>query len=251
MARFDATESLTPFRDERGNGYGAILFDGERIRQAEADWFAPSHWNGQARPVDSGGRGGAWFVDGPFGAAVLRHYLRGGWAAAFSRDHHLWRGISNVRSFAEFRLLRELLRRGLPVPRPFAAEYLRKGWRYRAAILMERIEGARSLAERATTAGHDAPWEETGRLIARFHRAGLDHADLNANNILFDSRGVGWMIDLDRSTLRIPATRWREGNLSRLLRSLTKLRGERSQADVDADFVRLRGAYATAWNRGY
>ena len=30
----------------------------------------------------------------------------------------------------------------------------------------------------AHVAGRGAPWEETGRLIARFHRAGLDHADL-------------------------------------------------------------------------
>jgi 3-deoxy-D-manno-octulosonic acid kinase len=148
-------------------------------------------------------------------------------------------------------LLRELVRQGLPVPRPIAAQYLREGWRYRAAILLERIEGARSLAERAATSGHGAPWEETGRLIARFHRVGLDHADLNASNILFDTHGNGWVIDLDRSQLRIPATRWREGNLSRLRRSLMKLRGSRSEADVDADFARLHGAYNNTWNRGY
>ncbi|MCL1634045.1 3-deoxy-D-manno-octulosonic acid kinase [Luteimonas sp. SX5] len=251
MTGFDATEGLTPFRDERGQGYGAILFDGTRARQADPDWFSPSHWGEKARPVGSGGRGGAWFIDMPVGAVVLRQYLRGGWMAAFSRDGHLWRGSGRVRSFAEFRLLRELVRRGLPVPRPIAAQYVRDGFRYRAAILLERIEGARSLAERAATAGHDAPWEETGRLIARFHRVGLDHADLNASNLLFDSRGNGWVIDLDRSRLRIPATGWREANLSRLRRSLMKLRGSRSEADVDADFARLRGAYANTWNRGY
>lgn len=250
MTGFDATEGLTPFRDERGQGNGAILFDDTRLRQADPDWFTPAYWGEKARPVGSGGRGGAWFIDAPFGAVVLRHYLRGGWAAAFSRDQHLWRGSLRARSFAEFRLLRELIRRGLPVPRPLAAQYLRDGVRYRAAILLERIDGARSLAERAATAGHDAPWEETGRLIARFHRAGLDHADLNASNILFDTHGNGWVIDLDRSRLRTPETRWRERNLSRLRRSLMKLRDSRSEADVDADFARLRGAYANTWSRG-
>ncbi|MEE7561082.1 3-deoxy-D-manno-octulosonic acid kinase, partial [Xanthomonas sp. Kuri4-2] len=105
--------------------------------------------------------------------------------------------------------------------------------------------------DRARVAGRGAPWEETGRLIARFHRAGLDHADLNAHNILFDGNHQGWLIDFDRGVLRIPATRWRERNLARLQRSLVKLRGERSREEVDKDFARLRRAYDLAWNRGY
>src|SRR3546814_1841162 len=48
------------------------------------------------------------------------------------------------------------------------------------------------------------------------------------------------MIDFDRSTLRIPATGWREGNLARLKRSLLKLRGHRSIKEVVEDFARLR-----------
>ena len=58
------------------------------------------------------------------------------------------------------------------------------------------------------------------------------------------------MIDFDRGRLRIPATGWREGNLRRLLRSLHKLRGERDQGEVEADFARLRRAYDLAWKRG-
>ncbi|MCA1714446.1 MAG: 3-deoxy-D-manno-octulosonic acid kinase [Gammaproteobacteria bacterium] len=249
MAGFDATESLTPFRDDRG--YGAILFDATWVRQAEPAWFAPAYWGERARPVHSGGRGGAWFVDAPFGAAVLRHYLRGGWAAGISRDAYLWHGSQRVRSFAEFRLTRELHRRGLPVPRPIAACYRRQGASYRTSILLERLSGVHSLAERAMVAAQDAPWEETGRLIARFHRAGLDHADLNAHNILFDATGHGWLIDLDRGKLRIPATPWRQGNLARLRRSLLKLRGSRAVAEVEQDFGRLRGAYNATWERGY
>ena len=254
MAAFDATESLTPFqygRDGRNKGYGAILFDTERARQVVADWFSPAFWGEHARPVTMGGRGGAWFIAAPDGSMVLRQYLRGGWAANVSRDGYIWHGAHRVRSFAEFRLTRSLHARGLPVPRPVAACYRRKGVCYRAAILMERLEDVHSLAERAQVAAQDAPWEETGRLIARFHRAGLDHADLNAHNILFDVAGQGWLIDFDRGRLRIPETSWRERNLERLKRSLMKLRGAREPALIKEDFARLRAAYDATWDRGY
>lgn len=249
MVEFDATESLTPFRE--GNGFGAILFDRKQLRQADPEWFLPARWGERARPVDSGGRGGAWFIDAPFGPSLLRLYLRGGWAAKLSRDQYLWHGANRTRSFAEFRLTRTLLARGLPVPRPVAASYVRDGLRYRAAILLERVPDVRSLADRVQVAAQDAPWEESGRVIARFHRVGLDHADLNAHNLLFDAQGKGWMIDFDRCVLRIPATRWRENNLMRLQRSLLKLRGARSREAVLQDFARLRNAYDIAWNRGY
>ncbi|MFP7194779.1 3-deoxy-D-manno-octulosonic acid kinase, partial [Xanthomonas hortorum pv. gardneri] len=49
MVSFDATEALTPYRE--GRGYGAILFDRERLRQADATLFSPQHWGDRARPV--------------------------------------------------------------------------------------------------------------------------------------------------------------------------------------------------------
>ncbi|RZA37071.1 MAG: 3-deoxy-D-manno-octulosonic acid kinase [Lysobacteraceae bacterium] len=249
MVDFDATESMTPFRE--GSGLGAILFDRKQLRQADPEWFLPAKWGERARPVDSGGRGGAWFVDAPFGPSLLRLYLRGGWAARLSRDRYVWHGANRTRSFEEFRLTRALLAKGLPVPKPIAASYVRDGLGYRASILIERLADVRTLADRAQVAGTDAPWEEAGRLIARFHRAGLDHADLNAHNLLFNPQGHGWMIDFDRGALRIPATRWRENNLARLQRSVLKLRGERDPEAVLQDFARLRRAYDTAWERGY
>jgi 3-deoxy-D-manno-octulosonic acid kinase len=226
-----------------------ILFDATRQRQAGPELFDPEHWGGHAQRVGEGGRGGAWFVDAGARALVLRRYLRGGLAARLSHDGYAWRGESRVRSFAEYRLLRTLRQHGLAVPAPHAACYWRRGRLYRAAILVERIAGARSLAELASAQGSAAPWAATGRLIADFHRAGLDHADLNAHNVLFDGGGAGWLIDLDRGRLRRPARSWRERNLARLLRSLRKLRGERAVADVDADFARLRIAYDTAYEQ--
>lgn len=255
MAEPDAIERLTSRRgrEQRGHGgavTGAILFDPALQPQPRADWLDPGYWGTRAQPVHAGGRGGAWFVDTPLGAAVLRHYLRGGVAARLSRDRYVWQGESRVRSFAEYRLTESLHAQGLPVPRPIAAGYQRSGNFYRAAILLERLPGVATLAERIETREDDSPWEETGRLVARFHRAGLDHADLNAHNILFDEGGQGWLIDFDRSRLRKPAATWRRNNLARLLRSLQKLRGTRSRAQVDAEFARLQRAYDRAMEQG-
>ena len=249
MTGYDASEGLMPFRDD--SGYGAILFDLTRVRQADPQWFSPAYWDEKARPVESGGRGGAWFVDAPFGPSVLRRYLRGGLVAQFNRERYLWRGAASTRSFAEFRLTRAAAEKGVPVPRPIAAYYRREGMHYRAAILIERLSDVRTLADRAAVAGDGAPWEEAGRLVARAHRAGLDHADLNAHNLLFDTTGRGWVIDLDRGRIHIPATGWRERNLARLKRSLLKLRGQRKVAAVERDFARLRDAYDRIWARGY
>lgn len=252
MAIFDATESLTPFRaGPDGGGFGSILFDQTQLRQADPRWFDPVAWGERATPVSGSGRGGAWFIDDTSnGPCLLRHYLRGGLVAPLNRDRHLWRGVDRVRSFVEFRLMRELLRRGLPVPQPIAASYVRNGATYRAAILMQRLVGVRSLADWSVDDPGSVPWAETGRLIARFHREGLEHADLNAHNILYDASGQGWLIDLDRSRMHIPATGWRMRNLARLERSLLKVRGSRPEAEVREDFARLRHGYDKRWERG-
>jgi 3-deoxy-D-manno-octulosonic acid kinase len=147
-------------------------------------------------------------------------------------------------------MIRALHTLDLPVPRPIAACYWRRGASYRAAILVERLVGVRSLGDLVAADPASAPWDETGRLVARFHRAGLDHADLNAHNILFED-GRGWLIDFDKGRMRIPETAWRERNLARLQRSLLKLRGGREPAEVKRDFARLRGAYDATWGRGY
>ncbi|TZF91703.1 3-deoxy-D-manno-octulosonic acid kinase [Cognatilysobacter lacus] len=226
-------------------GRGAIVFDATRAPQAAPEWFSPDTWGAQARPVETGGRGAAWFVDAPFGGCVLRQYRRGGLVARVSRSDYLWQGEPSVRSVAELRLTREAQRRGISVPTPLAAFYERRGIRYRAAILVERLHDVSTLAARAMEPR--APWAEAGRLVARMHRAGLDHADLNADNLLFDAAGNGWVIDLDRGLFRTLGNGWRERNLSRLHRSLLKRRGVRDVGEVEEDFTRLRQAYDAEW----
>lgn len=219
-----AVECQQPFRDARGQG--AIVFDPARLRQAGPAMLEPAFWGARAEPVSGqGGRGAAWFVRGDDGDAVLRHYRRGGLMARLSRDAYLWLGEARVRSIAEFRLLAGLHREGLPVPAPLLAGYRRAGLLYRAAILVERIPQVRAFADWLGPQADQAPWAAVGAAIARFHRAGVEHADLNAHNILVDATGKVWLIDFDRSRRRAPEAAWRRANLSRLSRSLAKLSG--------------------------
>ena len=235
-----AGDKLQAFRDV--DGEGSIVFDPARLRQATRALFDPHEYGSAARPVQGrGGRGAAWFVDGEFGAGVLRHYRRGGWAARASRDGYFWQGEERVRSLREFALLRRLHAAGLPVPAPIAAWYLRRGWRYRAAILVERIAGARPLVE-AVNAG-DAPWAAIGATIARFHRFGARHADLNANNILLDREQGAWLIDWDRGAIEAPAPVWQQAVLDRLQRSLRKECATVPAARLQEGMAQLRRAH--------
>lgn len=230
-------------QDFRGaDGEGSIVFDPARLRQASPDLFDPLSYGADARPVRGrGGRGAAWFVDGEFGAGVLRHYRRGGWAARASIDGYLWQGRERVRSLREFALLRRLHAAGLPVPAPIAAWYLRRGWRYRAAILVERVAGATSLVEAVNA--NEAPWAAVGAAIARCHRQRAHHADLNANNILLDRERQPWIIDWDRGRIEGAAGAWMQRVLDRLQRSLVKECATVPAARLEEGMSMLRAAH--------
>jgi 3-deoxy-D-manno-octulosonic acid kinase len=237
-----AAERPQPFRDARGAG--SIVFDPVRLRQAGPTLLDPAHYGAAAVPVAAGGRGAAWFVPTDAGAAVLRHYRRGGLMARLGFQRYAWLGESRVRSLAEFRLLARLRERGLPVPAPLVAGYWRSGLGYRAAILVERIAGARALSHWLGASAGEAPWEAVGAMLARFHQAGLDHADLNADNVLVDAAGRPWLIDFDRCVMRTGQGGWRQRNLARLARSLHKLSG--GDEGWRPGFARLQAAYAGA-----
>ena len=136
----------------------------------------------------TGGRGSAWFIASGARQWVLRHFRRGGFIARLSQDGYVWTGEERVRAFAEWRLLELLARRGLPVPRPVAARYQRTGLRYRCDLITQRIVDAEPLsAALARRALPEPVWRAVGATVARLHGAGVDHADLNAHNILLDA----------------------------------------------------------------
>jgi 3-deoxy-D-manno-octulosonic acid kinase len=203
---------------------GAILFDAEVSPQVGHDWFAPDYWRQRgALRTQAGGRGGVAIVATPVGECVLRHYRRGGLVAALMGDRYFWTGADRTRPFAEFRVLAEIARLELPGPPVVAARYRRHGLFYSADLITRRIAGAQTLAECLAAGRLDGELaEEVGALVARFHRAGVWHADLNAHNVLVAS-GALYLIDFDRGRMRIPAAGWQRANLRRLRRSLLKL----------------------------
>lgn len=202
---------------------GAILHDAALGVVPDAGWFEPGRWP-LAADADTSGRGGVPFLVTPIGTCALRHYRRGGLVARLVADRYLWTGAERTRAFREFRLLAMLAGAGLPVARPVAARYVRKGPSYRADLLTRRIEKARTLARQLEDGGATATLAaRVGETIACFHVAGAWHADLNANNIMIDEGGTVWLIDFDRGRLRGPHASWQQANLARLRRSLAKL----------------------------
>jgi 3-deoxy-D-manno-octulosonic acid kinase len=207
---------------------GAMLSDpaclGNLPQGTEESLFDPEFWRRRGELSETrSGRGSAWFISSGEHQWVLRHFRRGGFIARLSRDRYVWTGEPQVRAFAEWRLLEAMTHRGLPVPRPVAAEYQRSGFFYRCDLITERIAGAQPLsAVLALDSLGEASWRAVGAAIARLHRAGVDHVDLNAHNLLIDAAGTVSVIDFDRGRLRGPGE-WSAGNLQRLQRSLIKI----------------------------
>jgi 3-deoxy-D-manno-octulosonic acid kinase len=205
---------------------------GNLAQDAQESLFDPEFWRARGELVAvTGGRGSAWFIASGARQWVLRHFRRGGFIARLSQDGYVWTGEDEVRAFAEWRLLELLTRRGLPVPRPVAARYQRMGLRYRCDLITQRIVDAEPLSAALARGALPEPlWRAVGATVARLHGAGVDHADLNAHNILLGGakdgavggKDVVSVIDFDRGCLRAQGA-WRARNLRRLRRSLAKI----------------------------
>lgn len=215
------------------------------VTELTAEWFKPEFWGGSARPVITGGRGGAWFVDSPVGDMVLRQYRRGGVASRVSSRNYFFSGDSRARSFAEFRLLQELRLLELPVPEPVAALVSQNSpFTYQASIIVRRIPGVVPLPE--AEALQDAVlWRQVGATVRQFHDAGLYHSDLNCDNILVTGSCL-YLIDFDKCELRKASqssAAWKRQNLSRLKRSVDKRCGHLSSTKIDQLWQALCEAY--------
>ena len=222
----------------------AIIYDACLMDFPGPDFFSVDYWRSrQALKGDAVGRGSAWFIEIP-GPVVLRHYLRGGWAAKFSRQRYFFTGISRSRPFREYRLLSELFELGLPVPRPVAALCQHHGVTSSGAIMTARIDSSNTLADSLTGDGLvGGVWANVGRCIRRFHEAGLWHADLNARNILLDAQHQVFLIDFDRARFSPGKPVSGEGNLKRLKRSLTKFWPSGDLSALHSAWIKLEAAY--------
>jgi len=207
---------------------GGILYDASRIGKPGEEMFSRAHWaeRGALQEI-AGGRSSIAVLAVGSEHWVLRHYRRGGLIARLSEDSYLWTGAKRTRSFAEWRLLAHMRQQGLPVPAPIAARYIRSGLTYRADLITELVPNTQTLAEAIVGAGlPEAAWRAVGRTIAAFHRQGVHHADLNANNILLGADGKVHVLDFDRGRIQARGA-WEDAVLARLQRSLLKVKNQR------------------------
>lgn len=231
--------------ESHGNG---IVYEPSQLRKANCEpassLFERAFWLAKGIADETrGGRGSVLFIRAPTHRWVLRHYRRGGLMARVVRDRYLWTGADATRAFREWRLLAHLHAQGLPVPAPIAARYLRRGFSYTADLITEELPASRSLVQFLSngTLPH-AAWRAIGACIARFHRAGAYHADLNAHNILLTTDHEVFVLDFDRGRLRAPGA-WREAVLKRLLRSLHKLHAQGHIHFEENDWRELLAGY--------
>jgi len=196
------------------------------------DWFSQDQsgdslgWNGGRQPVIRLTR-----LNTPM---ILRHYCRGGLPAKLTRDLFMFSGYQLSRPYQELLLLDVMHEAKLPVPKPIAAKCQRAGLFYRADILITEIEKAKTLVQLLSEQEvSEKLWLKIGQVISRFHKYGIQHVDLNANNILIDNNDEVFLIDFDRCKKRNYAKQWAEKGLARLARSLNKEKSLNSRLNYE------------------
>lgn len=231
---------------------GARLLWPDAGRRPRSEWFDPD-WllrEGLARG-EATGRGRTLFAEIEGRAVVLRRYRRGGAVRRLLGDRYLRCGLRASRPWRELSLLARLHAAGLPVPAPVAARIAPVAPAspfYRAELITERLPRTHTLAEALSLGPLDSDaWRRIGATVARLHAAGVEHADLNANNILLGPSDAVYLVDFDRGRLRSRPGAWRRRNLRRLRRSLDKLARQRSAPGFDeAGWAALVDGYRAA-----
>lgn len=113
-------------------------------------------------------------------------------ARVVKRYHHpgqFARFLDGSRAREEMRLLRELARRGVPVPRAIETRRVDGGFE----LVTEWIEGALPLDRMVPSADLV---RGAARTLARAHVAGLAHPDLHPGNLVAQPGGRTWIVDL-------------------------------------------------------
>jgi len=203
-------------------------FDEVRGPDGATAWVAREHHapvcnallRGEAlTPLNQEGRGEVFvFPLGP-GQGVYRGHLRGGLVRHLLRRSYFMEN----RPRKELQIHHAIWSRGLPVPRPLGAVWRRNGPFYCGAMATEYLEGV-SLEFYLRQGLEDSGevLRGVGETLARFHEAGVYHADLNVNNIML-VEGRAHLIDFDKAVLGTRGdVRRGARNLRRLERSFGK-----------------------------
>ena len=198
------------------------------------------------------GRGPVPVLTTPRGRWVVRHYQRGGrLAAPLLNDRYLRVGLP--RPLREALASDEVRRRGIPTPRVMAGAVYPAGAFYRADLMTEFVADAMDLAhilfqQDRTRRERSDVLREVGRLVARSAAAGVDHADLNARNVLVEQQRGGPLplfLDLDRCRVLPPGIRADpRAMLDRLIRSLRKHEGQHARPVAAEEWAVLSASSA-------
>lgn len=222
-------------------------YDPDCFADMSADYFSPDYWQSKKAIIGTeSGRGTTLFIQHQKNQLVLRHYLRGGLMRHVSHDQYFFKGLEQTRSFAEYSILAQLNAQGFAVPKPAAAQVVRKGLYYRADLLTHKIPDAQDLVRILQTPQTAYFYRQLGTFIAGFHRHGVFHADLNIQNILVDAQGKFWLIDFDRADIRVPDNSWQQANMKRLKRSFEKEVLRHQVVWTNEDWNTLKAAYDSA-----
>jgi 3-deoxy-D-manno-octulosonic acid kinase len=227
------TAIVKPYQEktyQQGNvfcRYNANAIDGFSPEMLDSQyWQEKNSVTGSAQ-----GRGTTWFVQYDSRNKksinkpqwVLRHYYRGGLIGKIINDKYFFTGQENTRAAQEYQLLGTLQSLALPAPKPIAFRVVKQGPFYQADLLSSRIEHAQDLVAILSKGEMtEEVWREVGKVIRRFHNAGIYHHDLNSHNILLDDNNNVWLIDFDRGDQRDVSSAWQQANIARLLRSFEK-----------------------------
>jgi 3-deoxy-D-manno-octulosonic acid kinase len=223
------------------------LHDAARYPDFDAAWLDRGWWLAQgARTHSITGRPGVLMLERGDETWVYRHYHRGGLVAKLCYDEYFWTGAQRSRPVREWHVLDRLTRQGLPAPRPVAARAVRSGAIYRADILTVLLPDTVPLSSRIGELWEDTRlWPAIGAMVAGFHRAGCDHPDLTAHNILVDPARRPYLVDFDNARLRRPGG-WQQAGVDRLQRSLRKVALETGTRFDEAAWAALDAAYRSA-----
>lgn len=230
------------------NSDGAfIVYDDAIVSQFKPQYFEPDYWPDALPSAGQGaGRGGVLFIRHEGNDWVLRHYFRGGLPGKVLDDQFVWTGAEQTRSMREWNLLRLIHAQNLPAPAPVAARHVRHGLFYTADLITQQLPDVEPFSVRLCAGpASDELWQRVGACIARFHRAGFYHADLNAHNLQIGSEDSVYLLDWDRGEHRQPGD-WTAANLARLRRSLEKIRREQSAHFTAVDWGWLMAGYSDA-----
>lgn len=205
------------------NNNTTYWFDESLLKEPIEKVFDPQYWQENNRVIGSAqGRGTTWFVETQTIEGALRHYRRGGLFGKLVKDQYWFSSWDKTRSYQEFQLLQTLIKAGVNVPRPIAAQATKMGIYYKADLLSEKIPNARDLVSiLREQALPESMYRKIGKEIRKMHQAQVNHTDLNIHNILIDDQGRIWIIDFDKCRQQSGNT-WKQDNLRRLRRSFDK-----------------------------